>query len=250
MGPVARSRDASPLATQLERTLKAAGNRTRAVAEKRYLKSDLAFYGASLASIRAAVRGVKRGYPLMKRAHLRELVDKLWKRPAFECRITAVLLLDAFSDALKPADIPLIERLLRESKTWALVDELAGVVVGSLVERFPQLGARLDRWALDENFWLRRSAMLALLRPLRRGVGDFDRFTRYADRMLEEREFFIRKAIGWVLRETAKKRPELVYDWLKPRIARASGVTVREAVRWLPPQKREALLASYRSRGG
>jgi len=66
---------------------------------------------------------------------------------------------------------------------------------------------------------------------------------------LDEREF-IRKAIGRVLRETDKKRPELVYDWLKPRIARAAGLTIREAVRWLPPREREALLASYGSGGG
>ena len=45
---------------------------------------------------------------------------------------------------------------------------------------------------------------------LRRGTGDFERFARYADAMLDEREFFVRKAIGWVLRDTARKRPDLV----------------------------------------
>jgi 3-methyladenine DNA glycosylase AlkD len=84
--------------------------------------------------------------------------------------------------------------------------------------------------------------------PLRRGAGDFPRFTRYADQMLEEREFFIRKAIGWVLRETARRRPDLVADWLAPRIHRASGVTVREAVKPLPPAQRDALVAAYRAR--
>jgi 3-methyladenine DNA glycosylase AlkD len=61
-------------------------------------------------------------------------------------------------------------------------------------------------------------------------------FARYADGMLSEREFFIRKAIGWVLRETGKKRPELVAAWLAPRAHRASGLTVREAVKYLPPE--------------
>ena len=61
--------------------------------------------------------------------------------------------------------------------------------------------------------------------------------------MLDEREFFIRKAIGWVLRETAKQRPALVAAWLEPRITRLSGVTVREAVRPLPEPTRAALLA-------
>ena len=64
--------------------------------------------------------------------------------------------------------------------------------------------------------------------------------------MLEEREFFIRKAIGWVLREVSKKRPELVVEWLGPRTGRASGVTFREAVKYLPPDDRERLAAAFR----
>ena len=91
---------------------------------------------------------------------------------------------------------------------------------------------------------VRRAAMLTLLVPLRRGdVTNWARFAGYADAMLGEREFFIRKAIGWVLREAAKKHPDLVADWLAPRMHRASGVTVREAVKPLPAASREALLA-------
>jgi 3-methyladenine DNA glycosylase AlkD len=115
------------------------------------------------------------------------------------------------------------------------------------VERFPELGGVLDRWVQDDDFWLRRSALLALLVPLRRGDGDFERFARYAEATLDEREFFVRKAIGWVLRETGKKRPDLVYEWLLPRATRASGVTVREAVKYLPDHEREEILRRYRS---
>jgi 3-methyladenine DNA glycosylase AlkD len=63
--------------------------------------------------------------------------------------------------------------------------------------------------------------------------------------MLDEREFFIRKAIGWVLRETARKQPDLVYAWLEPRAGRASGVTVREAVKCLADEQRETILAAH-----
>jgi 3-methyladenine DNA glycosylase AlkD len=66
--------------------------------------------------------------------------------------------------------------------------------------------------------------------------------------MLAEKEFFIRKAIGWILRETAKRRPELVVGWLAPRTHRASGVTMREAVKPLPADVREQLLAAYREK--
>ena len=108
---------------------------------------------------------------------------------------------------MQASDVGLVEQLLREARTWALVDELAAVVVGGLVERHPELGAVLDRWAIDPDLWIRRSALLALLVPLRRGGGDFARFARYADGMLDEPEFFIRKAIGWVLRDTGQKAP-------------------------------------------
>ncbi len=76
------------------------------------------------------------------------------------------------------------------------------------------------------------------------GEGDFARFSAYADQMLEEREFFVRKAIGWVLRDTARRRPDLVYRWLLPRARRASGVTVREAVKPLSEPQRAAILGA------
>ena len=159
----------------------------------------------------------------------------------------AILLLEAFESLLEAGDITLLERMIRASRTWAFVDELAGSITGRLVERSADVLSVLDCWATDDDFWIRRSAMLALLRPLRRGGGEFDRFARYADAMLEEREFFIRKAIGWVLRETSKQRPDLVYGWILPRAHRASGVTVREAVKYLSEAQRGAVLRAYRS---
>jgi 3-methyladenine DNA glycosylase AlkD len=65
--------------------------------------------------------------------------------------------------------------------------------------------------------------------------------------MHDVKEFFIRKAIGWVLRDTSRKRPELVAGWIEPRAALASGVTVREAVKRLDPERRERILALRRS---
>jgi 3-methyladenine DNA glycosylase AlkD len=200
--------------------------------------------------MRQIVRAVKRQHCGLDRQGLVALVRILWSRPVFERRMMAVLLLEAFQPLLRLADIALLERLIRQSMTWAFVDELAIVITGPLVERSPELLLVLDRWAEDDDFWLRRSAMLALLRPLRRGGGDFRRFARYADRMLEEREFFIRKSIGWVLRETGKPQPDIVYAWLLPRAARASGITVREAVKYLSSAQRAEVLTAFRSAPG
>jgi 3-methyladenine DNA glycosylase AlkD len=239
--------DVDRIARDLEAELQDAGEPGRAEQEKRYLKSALQHYGASVPAIRRVAKGALAASPALGHDDLVRLVEALWSRPVHECRAAAVELLDLRSDLLGPADIDLLERLIRESKTWALVDGLAASITGPLVERFPELGKAIDRWAADDDFWIRRSALLALLLPLRQGAGDFERFGRYADAMLAEKEFFIRKAIGWVLRDTSRKRPELVYDWILPRARRVSGVTVREAVKRLSPTQRDGILAEYRA---
>jgi 3-methyladenine DNA glycosylase AlkD len=234
---------AQRLAARLERQLRAVGDAERAEHEKRYLKSELEHAGASVPAIRKIAKAALAEHANLGHDELVELVNALWARPLHECRMAAVELLELRSDALRPVDMKLVESLIRESRTWALVDGLAASVAGELVERYPELSKTLDRWSSDEDFWVRRAALLALLVPLRRGEGDFARFGRYADAMLEEREFFIRKAIGWVLRDTARKRPDLVYAWLQPRAGRASSVTVREAVKYLSDQQRERIAA-------
>ena len=244
---ITTDQDAALIAGQL----RSAGSAERAAGSQNYLKSRMPFSGTTVPAARTIVTGWRRVHPDLTRDRLVTVAAALWDGEFFECRLAAVLLLADRRLLLAAADAELIERLLRRSGTWALVDSLAADVAGSLVERFPaDLHPILDRWAADDDFWLRRSALLALLVPLRRGdPANFERFAGYADTMLTEREFFIRKAIGWVLRETGKRQPDLVAEWLAPRLDRASGVTVREAVKWLPPVQRDALLAAYRNAG-
>jgi 3-methyladenine DNA glycosylase AlkD len=170
------------------------------------------------------------------------MVEALWRQPVHERRTCAAFLLHARVDLLGPQDLPLLERLMRDSRTWALVDVLAGDALGALLVRRPEAAPQIDRWASDEDLWVRRAALLSQLEPLKAGAP-FARFARYADPMLDEPDLYIRKAIGWVLRETSKRRPREVYDWLLPRVGRASGVTLREAVKYLSPDQRDALLA-------
>lgn len=236
--------DIAVLAEAIDTELQTSGRPERAEKERAYLKSALRHYGTSVPSIRAVAKATARRHPEVTHDQLVALVEALWAEPVHERRMACVELLDVYCDRLGPADTVLLERFLRESHTWALVDGLAASVVGRLVERHPELTAALDRWAVDSDMWLRRSAMLALLVPLRQGRGDFDRFARYADAMLEERKFFIRKAIGWVLRDTGRTRPDLVYEWLLPRAARASGVTIREAIKPLSAAQRAAIIAA------
>jgi len=231
-------------AGRIGRSLREAGDPERAEKERAYLKSDLRHLGASVPAIRKVARQFAREHPDLDRRGLVALVETLWAEPVHEHRMAAVELLDLYGDRLEALDLALVERLIRDARTWALVDGLAASVAGRLMERLPDVGAQLDRWAADPDFWVRRAALLTLLKPLRYGEGDFGRFAGYADAMLEEREFFIRKAIGWVLRETAKRRPALVHGWLLPRARRASGVTIREAVRHMPESLRAEILAA------
>ncbi len=239
--------ESAELAQEIESELRAVGTQQRAGGSKRYLKSELEFLGATVPQVREAARqALSRGEP--SRDQSVALAVALWSVPIFERRLAAVEILRDSVENLVLEDLSLVESLIRDARTWALVDPLAISVAGPVCERFPELAGVLDRWACDDDFWVRRSAMLALLPGLRRGEGDWRRFTRYADEMLEEREFFIRKAIGWILRETGRLRPELVYEWLRPRAARASGVTMREAVKPLPSEQGEELMRTYRER--
>jgi 3-methyladenine DNA glycosylase AlkD len=236
----------SPKATarSIERELKRLGTPERAEGEKRYLKSELDFLGATLADIRRVVKAVAKNDAL-GHEDLLELVEELWGKPLFERRLATAMLLDLRAHDLEATDLDMIERLIRDSKTWALVDVLAGDVVGEIAMRH-RIGRTLDRWARDDDFWVRRSSLLAELIPLKAG-RPFDPFARRADRLLDETEFFIRKAIGWVLRETSKKRPEEVYRWIAPRTDRASGVTMREVVKYLAPDRAQRLMRAYKS---
>jgi 3-methyladenine DNA glycosylase AlkD len=229
---------------QIDAALRTHGTRERAEREKAYLKSELQHYGTSVPAIRSAARAFASRYPDLTRGDLLGLVTGVWEAPVHERRMAVVELLGFYHERLCGQDITLIERLLRESHTWALVDPLAESVTGRLVERQRDLGVVLDRWARDQDFWIRRAALLTLLGPLRRGDGDFDRFAEYAAEMLGDKEFFVRKAIGWVLRDTARKRPDLVFSWLLPRASQASGVTIREAIKPLSEAQRRAIIAA------
>ncbi len=183
---------ADPDAMQITAELRAAGSAARAASEQNYLKSTLEFSGTAVPATRTIVTAWRRAHPDLTGSRLTALAAALWDGPVFECKLAAIILLADRRALLGPHDAPLIERFLRTSGTWALVDSVAADVMGSLVERYPELLATLDRWATDDDFWIRRSALLALLGPLRRGdLAQFARFAGYADAMLGEREFFI-----------------------------------------------------------
>ncbi|MEU6670073.1 DNA alkylation repair protein [Streptomyces sp. NPDC046727] len=104
-------------------------------------------------------------------------------------------------------------------------------------------GTILDRWAIDQDFCLRRSALPALLPGVRADAADLNRLSRYADALPEETAFFIRKAIGWVLRETTRRDHRFVTASVESRIDDGP----RSAAR-VPPVPKPRLTAAIRAR--
>jgi 3-methyladenine DNA glycosylase AlkD len=232
-------------ADAIEAELRALGTPKRAEGSKEYLKSDLEFVGATVPDMRGVAKRFDAERPDVSREQLLALVDDLWSKPVFERRFVAVVLMENHPDLIAPRDLKLLERLVRESGTWALVDPLSMKVLGAILIRYPRSAARLNRWSRDEDFWVRRASLLAWIEPVKAGAR-MDRFLRFADLMLDEREFFICKAIGWVLREAGKtRRRNEVAKWLGHRTDRASGVTMREAVKYLPDSDRDRLMKAY-----
>ena len=215
---------------QLKAELEAAAKPERAEQEKRYLKSELRFLGAGLPAIRAAAKR----HRAKDREALVHLCTELWATDVHELHAAACVLLEIQARLLEPQDLPWLSGLVRTSYTWAYVDQLAAHTVGDIVRRHPETRAVLRAWALDDDVWVRRAALLGELIELRSGRGDFAHFAALAVPMLGDKSFWIRKAIGWVLRDVSRKRPELTRDFVAQHGAQMAGLTLREATRRLP----------------
>jgi 3-methyladenine DNA glycosylase AlkD len=227
--------------------LRRAGSAARAKGEKAYLKSDLGFWGTGQDAIRAAVRAYCLAHPDLTRAELRAVAEMLYAADVHELRAAAIGVLERERETLVDRDLPWLIALVRKSRSWAYVDWIAPKVIGDVIARNPRSRKRLAGWAKDDDFWVRRAALLAEHEALRAGGGDFALWSRLAEPMLDEREFFIRKAIGWVLREVSKKRPELSYEFLRKHRDRVPSLSLREGAKYLPASKRRALGLPERS---
>jgi 3-methyladenine DNA glycosylase AlkD len=195
----------------------------------------------SLQPIRAAVQEYSDTHRSPSRAELRAIAEALYATDVHELRASAIGVLELNRETLVDRDLPWLIALVRKSKTWAYVDWIALKVMGDIIARDPRSRKRLSVWAKDDDFWVRRTALLAEHDSLRAGEGDFALWSRLAAPMLEEREFFIRKAIGWVLREVSKKRPELTYEFLQKHRDRVSSLSLQEGAKYLPAPKRRTL---------
>ncbi|MBC8453185.1 MAG: DNA alkylation repair protein [Chloroflexi bacterium] len=224
------------------------GDPERAVAQKGYLKSDLDFFGLAVPVVRAAIRREARESPISERSVLLQKSVECFDYSFFEMQLFGVFLLDRYKKLLETEDLYVLVDIVRKCKTWALVDPLSRPGEELVDKGMPGVGPILDASSVDENFWVRRYSILVLMKGLVRDDEYWDRFVGYADSMIEEKEFFIRKVIGWTLREVSKVRPDPVAAYVRRHMKVISGVTFREAVKYLPELEQSELRAAYKAR--
>ncbi|MBF0473544.1 MAG: DNA alkylation repair protein [Nitrospirae bacterium] len=203
---------------------------TKAGFVKSYLKSPYKFYGVNIPLIDKTAREFTKANIGLQGHQVIELSKQLWDSQYHEEKTLALRLLRYFN--IK--DIELYERLLIESKGWDHVDDISIYLVGALIIESNEYLDYLRKWSISENFWIRRASLISQILPFRKGLGDRALFYSFADKMIEEKEFFIRKAIGWTLRELSKIYPEEVYNYLIKVKDKASGLTLREGSKRLP----------------
>jgi 3-methyladenine DNA glycosylase AlkD len=209
----------------------------RAEGAKAYLKHCYDHLGVAMGPGRRTVKDWFRRVRPEPAAAL-AVAAVLWRSEVYEDRRAAVELWMLVVGHLTPDHLASLEAMVREARTWALVDPLAHTVAGTVLTTYPEVApANVDRWSLDEgSFWVRRLSVLSLSRPVCAGSVPFATFSAVADRLLDEREFFIRKAIGWVLRDIGRLAPCDVEAFCRPRMPRMSTVTWREAQKRLAPE--------------
>ena len=217
------------LYTQVDAALRPLADAQQALPMRAYMLDQFAFLGIRAAPRRQALRGLPRLNTWT--AHdLLALADKLWAAPEREFQYVAVDLLPKYHRQLGMDSVAQLLELVQRKSWWDTVDALAGVV-GDIVLRARATDAHAQR-AMDEclvhpHLWVRRIAMLHQLGW--KAQTDQERLFRYALALSGETDFFIRKAIGWALRDHARSQPEAVRRFLENHANQFSGLTRREA---------------------
>jgi len=217
----------------LERAFIPLADAAKAQAMKAYLLNQFEFLGLPAPVRRQAVRDLgKVVWP--SSTELLQVAELLWQKPEREYRYTAVDLLRKHSALLCVNDLPALQALLLREPWWKTVDGLSAVIAEVLHAAAPHnanAAQVMDVWLKHPSHWVRRSAMLHQLGW--RLDTDTVRLFGYALQLGDEKEFFIRKAIGWALRDYARWHPQAVTDFLVQHRHQLSGLTVREAAKHL-----------------
>ena len=221
--------------------LREAADPERAPQQQAYMKSEMPYLGVGVPQCRRIAGSVFRVHELADAEAWEGAILDLWRAAAHrEERYAAVelLLFPRYACWLEPARIPLIEELVVTGAWWDYVDAIAGRGMGTMLAAHPHATkAVLREWAKDGDIWKRRTAILAQLRAKKATDGKL-----LADAIrpsIGHPEFFLRKGIGWALREYSKTDPAWVLAFVESHEG-LSDLSRREALRHLQRRTPEA----------
>jgi 3-methyladenine DNA glycosylase AlkD len=226
-----RTRLADTILARLDETYPPAGDPVRAVGAAAYMRNQFPFLGLTTPQMTQLNRQVLAGLAAPMEADLVAVAHACWARREREYQYFACAYLRRNVRAGSPRLLATVRELIITKSWWDTVDTLAAHTVGPLVAAHPAIVSTMDEWIEDENMWLVRTAILHQLRYQER--TDAARLFRYCARQAAHRDFFVRKAIGWALRDYARTDPAAVRSFVDKHRAALSQLSGRVATRHL-----------------
>ena len=216
---------------RLRATFAAAADPARAVAMAAYMRGRFPFVGLPAPAHRRLTKEALAGLPAPSDADVVALTAACWAEPEREYQYTGCDYAIAHVRRLGPGFLEHARTLIVTKSWWDTVDALASRVVGPLVRAHRPLVAVMDDWIDSDDIWLARTA---ILHQLGFGAGtDPDRLFRYCRARAGDGEFFLRKAIGWALRQYSKTDEASVRRFVADNAGALSPLSQREALKWL-----------------
>lgn len=197
-----------------------------------YLKTDQAFYGVQKPARRPILRELVRRFPPADRSAYEATVRALWVLPHREEQYLALGYARSFPDHVRARNLPLYRDLIVTGAWWDLVDEVAPRLVGGALEADrADVTPEVRSWISDDDRWLRRSSIIVQLTHGDR--TDTDLLSAACSANLPDPDFFIRKAIGWALRQYARTDPDWVRAFVAEHGDEMAPLSIREATKHL-----------------
>ena len=227
-----------PIIERVKRDLAAHADPARAAPMQAYMKTQQPFYGVSAPLRRTLLRAALKDHPIGSPADYESAIRELWPGPCREEMYQALAIAEHHPRFNTSDRMPLWADLLGTATNWDLVDDIAGSLVSNLVKADRANEAWLIDWRTHENMWFRRSSLLGHLKH--RAETNKPLLAETIDLLAAEREFFIRKAIGWVLRDLSYADPAWVEAFVAQRGDRLSGLSRREALKAIERKRAKA----------
>lgn len=215
---------------QIQVNLFAHANAENALPMRAYMRAQFDFLGIKTPLRRQLLKDT--GKISANASELFQLAQALWQLPQREFHYVAIDVLAQHRKILTLEHVPELLNLAQQRAWWDSVDGLAVVIGDVLFAAFNnnlEAQVSMDLALRDPSMWIRRIAMTHQLGW--RLQTDTQRLFSYAEQLAGEDDFFIRKAIGWALRDFAKWNPALVRSFVTMQAPRLSPLTVREALK-------------------